>query len=112
LAAPGCAEHAGQHVRLSRGYTAPGQPGCPVVVGGDDAVDGASGEFGEDAGDVFEVERVRRGQWPGRATGPAFAGQDGRCRFGEVGVPVWARYRSAAAWPGMGANSESALAAW
>jgi hypothetical protein len=36
FAASGCVEHAEQHVRLLRGYTVPGQPGRPFVVGGDD----------------------------------------------------------------------------
>jgi hypothetical protein len=79
-------EHAEQHVRLPRGHTVLDQPGRPFVVVGDDAVDGASGELGEDGGDVFEVERVRRGQWWGRAIEPVFVGEDDRCRFGEVGV--------------------------
>src|ERR1700716_363044 len=86
LPAACCVEHAEQHVRLIRGYAVADHGGRPCRVVGDDAADGASGEFGEDAGDVCEVERVRCGQWRGWTIEPAFVGEDDRCRFGEVGV--------------------------
>jgi hypothetical protein len=79
-------EHAEQHVRLIRGYTVSDHCGRPRRVVGDDAADGASGEVVDDAGDVVEVERVRRGQRRGRTIEPALVGEGDRCRFGEVGV--------------------------